>query len=51
MMAVPIDRMAQLGVLPHESFDMRNMMFMMPLMTPVAENMVPFRIATQQTHK
>ena len=51
MMAVPIDRMAQLGVLPCESFDTRNMMFMMPLMTPVAENMVPFCIATQQTHK
>ena len=52
MMAVPIEGTAQLGVLPHESFDQTNMMFMMPLMTAVAENMGPFCIVTpQQTHK
>ena len=52
MMVVPVERMGQLGVLPCESFDQINMMFMMPLMTAVAENMGPFCIVTpQQTHK
>ena len=52
MMAVPVERMGQLGVLPFESFDQTNMISMMPLMTAVAENMGPFHIVTpQQTHK
>ena len=52
MMAVPVERRGQLGVLPHESFDMTNMMVMLPLMTAVAENVAPFHIVTpQQTHK